>query len=750
MKNVTYKQRVKPLKCMGSASFLILNAVTLNLLQAAEAETFRLEEVVVTAQKRVESLQDVPISVSAMSGDQMDKLGINGIQDIAARTPGLKFGNYSDIKLSPTALRGISTIDATSAGKDPAIGYYLDEVFLGVGASASLEFFDIERIEVLRGPQGTLFGRNSVGGLINITTRKPTDVFEGNFSVDVGDYNLLHTKGSVNVPVIDNELSARLSVSYRERDGYTDNGFLGIDGDDAKSANYRGVVSYTPTDTSEYVFRVDYRDIKQHPKLYETLSYDPASLILLAGQGDLPGFGQIQLNTDPDDRVVFSDIKSLEELEGWGVSLNSSVGLSGADFVSVTSYREHDYYNVGDTDMSPLDILTDGDPESVWRFSQEFRLSSNTGQSLSWIAGLYYFRQHTENEAFVTVGDDLSVLVVGDTSLGGLKTGSDAVMDLSSYAIFGSATYDVSEQLSLTLGGRYTFEEKELDYSQFDPIELLGGTASLIAKDDWSEFTPSVSARYFASEDIMAYATISKGYKSGGYNDSLGEATGISFDPEFLWNYEIGFKSTLLAGRMVINGAVFYMEWDDIQIQADDPNTAVFDPRTSNAGSAVSQGVELEFKYRPSEALTLGVAGTVLDAEFNEGTLPTGPGEPAQVLSKMERAPEYNLNVTADYTLPIGEWGSLTFTGEVLTQGDMYLTLDNSDEGKVNSFSVLNGQIMLTSKDYAWSLTLWGRNLTDKTYKERLFDLSSLEFVGQKLVSYAAPRTYGLRLNYSF
>jgi iron complex outermembrane receptor protein len=717
---------------------------------AVEESEVRLEEVTVTAQKREQNLQDVPVSVTAFSGNRIDELGITDIAGVATRTPGFTYGNFSDLKLAPTALRGVTAISSGSAGADPAVGYYLDEVYLGNGASAAIEFFDLERVEVLRGPQGTLFGRNSIGGVINITTRKPVDEFESVVNAEYGNYNYVNAKASVNIPMVPDKLAGRFSVSYVGHDGYTDNLFLGVRGDDASRLSLRGVLRFTPSDTSEWVLRADYADADQHPKLYETLYYNTDTLFYARATGEIPGLPAVPLNTDPYDREVYSDVVSQESLQGWGLALNGRIDLGATDLVSISAYRGHEYDNLGDTDMSPLAFLTDGDPEDVWRFSQEFRLESNSEGPLSWIAGLYYLRQNTKNLSYVDVGSDLSVLLVGDGSIAGLRSGSDADMDLNSYAGFGSFTYNLTERYALTLGARYTYEKKKLDYNQSDPLGLLGGDADIQGSDDWSAFTPNGSLQAFWTEDAMSYVTISYGHKSGGFNDALGEATNISYGPEKLRNYEIGTKTSWYNNRLTVNGALFHMEWEDIQIQADDPNTPIFDPRTSNAGKATSDGVEIEVTAMPVDGLILGLAASWIDAGFDEGDLPTAPGEPGIPLDKMTYVPVYDISLYANYTYPVGDWGQFFIGGEVLVQGDSYLTLDNQADGKVDAFTLLNGQIGLESNDGRWTVAIWGRNLTDEVYKQRLFDLSGLSIVGQKLINLGPPRMYGIRVQLNF
>lgn len=732
------------------AGFVTLSFPGQVVAQSDEPDSEPLEMIVVTATRREENIQDVPSSVSAVSGGLLEKLGLTDVQGVARRTPGLQYGNFTDLKLATTAIRGVNPYDASSAGKDPSVAYYLDEVYLGLGVGASIDYFDLERIEVLRGPQGTLFGRNAIGGVINITSRRPTNEFGGNAQLEFGDYDYMLARAALNMPVKDDVFAIRVAASYIENGGYTDNAFLNVDTNDSERTNLRFSALYTPSDKAEFLFTADYRDVKQHSKQYETVEIDTDSVWYMRATGEIPGLPAVPINTDPDDRKVYSDVIAKETLDGYGLTLRATFDLGELDLVSVTGYREHDYYNVGDTDMSPLSILTDGDPEDTWRISQELRLVDRSDGRFTWIGGVYYYKQDTDNLSFVTVGDDLSILLLGDDSIGGLETGSTGVVVAEGWGLFGSGTYDLTDRTSLTVGARYTRDNKEIDFAQFDPIDLLGGTYEVEAEDDWNAFTPSVSLQTHFNDNVMGYVLVSQGYKSGGFNDALGAATTFSFDQETLWNYELGVKSMLADGRVRLNASYFHMEWDDIQLQEDDPSTPAFDPRTSNAGKATSEGIEAELIASLGDNWTLSLNGTVIDAKFDEGALPTAPGEPAVPLNHMTRVPDYTVNFRADYERPFSSNLLFLASAEWYSQGEMYLTLDNQEAGVVDPYSLVNAQIGIGSADGRWQVVAWGRNLTDELYRERLFDIIDIPFVGQKFADLGQPATYGLRLLVEF
>jgi iron complex outermembrane receptor protein len=715
---------------IGATTALLATTLVAPTLAAADAPTGGLEEIVVTARKQSESVQDVPLSVTAITSERIAALGMSSLQDVALRTPGLQYGNFGDAKLSPTSLRGVVG-NAGSAGADPAVGMYVDEVFVGQGAGASLDLFDIDRVEVLRGPQGTLFGRNTIGGVINITTKRPTQTFEANAEADYGNYDYVRLGGSVSGPLGSDKLSGKIAAVYDDRGGTFDNLTLNTDANTSHHWTTRGQLLFQPSEKTELLLTGDYFKIDQSPLAFETLSYNDSK--------DVPqalDFLGLPRNTNPYDRKVYGDIRNKETLELWGVAANFKTEVSGVGITNVLSYRTHDYYSKADTDRSPLRFIYDGDPENVDRLSEELRFNWTTGP-VAWLAGLYYYSQNAKNLSYIQVGEDLAA-GLGIPEIAGMKAGSDAQLDTRSIAGFASIDWTLSDALDLTLGGRYTHEKKTIDYVQSDPLDLLGGDFAVKTEDTWSQFTPSGSLRYRFTPEVMAYATISQGFKSGGYNDALGDADGISFNPEKLWNYEVGLKSELLNRRLIANVAAYYMDWTDIQISLDNPATPdVYDPYITNAGKAHSTGVEAEVQVLVTEQFRIDANLSVQDAKYDEGTLPDGTP-----LDKIPFAPDYTANLDAEYRIPVGA-GSIVLLGEAMLRGSSYLTQDNQSAGKVGSYRLYNARAGYEAADGKWSVTLWGENLSDETVKQRLFDLSS-GLIGQKFIMLNDPRTYGV------
>lgn len=704
--------------------------------KAAAAQSLQLEEVMVTARKYAENIQETPVSVTAFNSATIDKLGMTNMTDIALRTPGLAYGNFGDSKLSPTSLRGVVS-SAGSAGQDPAVGVYVDEVFIGQGADAALDLYDIDRIEVLRGPQGTLYGRNTIGGVISMTTKRPTDTFEASTDLTYGNYDYVRVGGSVSGPLVANVLKGKISAVYDDRAGTDTNVWLHIPVNDKHHWTARGQLLFTPSEDTELAVTADYFKIDQHPLVFETLNYNDSKLLpILLDAFELPR------NTDPYDRRVYSSQKTAETLEAWSASATLKMKFGDVDFTSITAYRTHDYFSRDDTERSPVDFAYDGDPEQVDTFSEEARLAWTTG-SFDWLVGAYYFNRSSKNMSFIEIGADLAALFEAP-EITGLRMGSNAAIDTTSVSGFASATWRASAKLDFTLGGRYTHEKKAIDYAQTDALGLLGGTFSIKADDTWGQFTPNASARYRFTPEVMGYATVSEGFKSGGFNDGLGDANGIGYDPETVWNYEIGLKNELFDRRVVANVAVYYMQWNDIQITTDNPVTPIYDPMILNAGKAHSTGIEAEIQAAATERLTLGATLSVQEAKYDEGTLPTG-----EALKRIPFAAKYTSNLNAEYRIPVGS-GELSLLGEAVLRGDSYLTIDNQTDGHVGNYALYNTRVSYTSDSGLWHVTLWGKNLADKTVKQRLFDLSSQDLVGQKFIALGDPRTYGVTVRMDF
>jgi iron complex outermembrane receptor protein len=740
---------MRELLTLSTASALAVILTLPAYAQDAEEEDARVDTIVVTAQKREQNIQDVPVAVTAFSGDDLRARNVIGFEEIARQVPGLQFENDVDIRTSRIRIRGITSGGAT-AGTDSSVGVYVDEVYLGQGAAANTDLFDLERVEVLRGPQGTLFGRNTLSGVINMTSKRPDDVPSGYVEAEYGNYNHVRLKGRVSAPLVADKLSASLSGVYFDRDGFIENEFLGTDTNDQHNWGVRLGLYFTPTERMDWIISADYREVDQKSKTYETLINDPASI---------PGAFGALLNDDPFDRKTFGDFAGNETLEAWGISVRGRLMFDDFDIVNVTGFRAHDYFSDGESDLTPFGVGRNQDGQDVERFTQELRIESTGSNRFNYILGAFYLDQDSTNVSGILLQEDLIQTIpvlfgtppVAATELTG---GSVGVTETDSFALFGSISYEFTDRLAVILGGRQTWEDRTLvsfeqtDFESVFGFPLLASTGSAPSSEDsYDAFTPSVTLKFDANEDVMLYATASKGFRSGGFNDSLGDLSGISFGPETLWNYEGGIKSTWFDDRLLFNGTVFLMEWDDIQLAADDPTTpALFDPRTINAGRAESTGFEIETVAVLSPNFTIDASYLSLDAEYKEGTLLDGTP-----LDRIPGAADYTFSLNGTYVQPVGDRLDLTVRAEYYHQGDVALDANQTrPEAFQDSYGLFGGRIALAPTDERWEVALWGKNLLDEDYNVDVFDLLSNPFVGQYFNALGAPKTYGAAFRINF
>lgn len=700
-----------------------------------------LEEVVITAQKRAQSAQDVPLSVSAFNADTLNRVGAIGLDDITFRTPNFEYSDFGELKLSAPSIRGVFQSGSFGAGADPAVGFYLDEVYLGNNVGNNIDLFDVERIEVLRGPQGTLFGRNTIGGAVNITTRKPSDELEGAAELTVGNYEYTRVRGYVSGPIVKGKLLGKISGVYSDRDGLTKNDYLGNRINDQHNWGVRSQLLFLPSDLTEVTVSLNYREVDQHGGGYEIVEFTP----YLDGSTD-PNFTYDP--GKPDDYRIDQNLQNEETLEAWDAAVKVVHSFESVDFTSITSYSEHDYFSLNDTDRTPFDWIEDGDPEERMAFSQELRIASNQEQRLDWIAGLYYFYQDTTNVAYLRFGQDFNELALGIPA-GTQPDGygfSEGTIKATSYAGYVHGTYDLGSGFEATVGVRLTHDKKKLEFEQTDASGLLGDIPFFTDSDSWTEFTGDATLSYFWSDEVMNYVRVSRGYKSGGFNDAFGAEFNPSFDPEYAWNFEAGLKSQWLDNRLIFNATAFHLVWDDIQIADIIPGAGI-SVAVGNFGEAESTGLELELSAVPVENLEVSANIGYLDAEFTEGNslgnVTKGDDLPGPKLSS---------SIAATYYQSLGNDKELTWFLEYLYKGQHRVAGDPLPAigFEQESFDLLNARLSFGPQSGNWSLSLWGRNLTDETYVTRFFDLSGVDVIGSNFQQLGERRTYGVDLQFSF
>ncbi|MFT4956689.1 MAG: iron complex outermembrane receptor protein [Brevundimonas sp.] len=692
-------------------------------VQAQQTEAVQVDEVIVTAQRRSQRLQDVPVTVTAFGAEQIEEARIQVIEDVATRTPGLQMDAFPATQ-PRIGIRGIGSTDRGAAG-DPSAAVFLDEIYLGRPAMVAFDAFDLERIEVLKGPQGTLYGRNVVGGAVNVVTRRPDlSGFEAGAEASLGNYGLAEGAGVINAPLAGGRAAVRGAVSWRTRDGFVENTFTGNDLEDRDTRSARLQLYAEPRDGVRLLFGIDgTRD----------RSTGPGQHVLDLDETD-PMSALWTVDRDPDRTA--SEIDGFQNRDTWGLRAQADVDLSFATLTYLGSYRDLDYETYYDFDGGNPTFnfigIEGGNFEQSDATSHELRLSSLPGSAIQWVAGLYNYNSDTVR---------LDVLALDIGGQGEEIFTQDA--SLSSYAAYADVTVPLGERLSLIAGARYSRDDKDYRIDNlagnavFRADELFDASASA----DFDAVTWRIGADYRLAPDHMIYAMVSRGFKSGGFQDlpATAEEAVDPFDPEYATQYEVGQKSVFMNGALVWNNTLFLMDYTDLQTRRTLPSGAVV---TDNAGAATIQGYETYLSWRPFAGANLTVGYGYTDATFDEYMPEAGVDYAG---NRIARAPEHKLVLSPSYDLYLPGGAELRFAADYRYESLIYE--DNSNEGpeRREPSEFVDARIIFTPLNGQWSASLWGKNLTDEV--SRGFQGT---FLGANFGSYLPPRTWGVTLNWSF
>ncbi|MCJ9428022.1 TonB-dependent receptor [Kordiimonas marina] len=687
-----------------------------------------LEEIVVSARRKLENLQQTPVSVSALGENQLDRLQATDIGDLQNSVPGLTI-HVGDASNVVAYIRGVGQIDSL-AFADPGVGIYLDDVYLGRAQGAFLDVYDVDRIEVLRGPQGTLYGRNTIGGAIKYVSKQPDNVFAGRVEATVGDYGQRRVKAGLNVPIVEGKLFAKAAVAYDGRDGYATNLATGKSDGDKKSLSFRLGVRWLATDA-----------------LTVDLSFDQSednSDTSRTPNRETSVFGIVPASDNP--REVDADFNDLNRLKTRGWSGRVTYDLSDTtSFKSISAYREMNYDTHLDLDATALPLFGVFVDEGQDQFSQELQLSHTAASGWSLITGLYYFTEH-----------DVTMSGIFGPAIAFI---SNSLNDQTnkSYAAYSQLDYPVNDRLSLTLGLRYTYETKDFAriqefYGADTPMVPVLGTGARVTdfsvNANWSSLSPKAGLDYKLSDNNFLYASVSKGFKSGGFDGRSNSANqAVPYNPETMWAYEVGSKNTLLDGRMSVNLAAFYNDYKNLQLSSfvADQN-GNFSALFTNAGAASIKGLELELKVRPTEALSLNAAVNFTDAHYSEYIGPGGVDISHE--RKLVNTPKWTLFLAGDYEIPFASGATLGLHGDIAYRSKTYPTVSSSEILAQPGYAVANAEIRYSSPNETWQIYAGMKNITDKAYRTHGFDLS--DSLGYQLAYYGAPRTWSAGVVYRF
>jgi iron complex outermembrane recepter protein len=709
-------------------------------------------DIVVTARRRAESLQDVPIAISAFGAEALSNLQADQLSGIQYATPNL-YLDQGDAGNAVIYIRGVGQNDSL-AFADPGVGVYVDDVFIARSQAAFLEIFDVERIEVLRGPQGTLYGRNTIGGAIKFVSTRPTSELSGYFEGGIGNFGFVTAKGRVSGPIAGDTLKGKVAFAYTRRNGYAQNDFTGQDDGDVQTIAGRASLLFEPTPDLEFLLsgdvRIDRPDTSRSP-VRET---------------PITGFANGGLVTFPaatDPYRVETNANGLNDQTGYGFALTTRWRASDRlTLESITAYRHFDFDLNLDTDGSPLPILDILLLQRQKQFSQELRLTYQEPAGFSVTGGLYYF--HDDDTTFSGVDNGAATLFGFPVTIFGFPTSSlaETRQTTDSYAVFADATYDLTPRLSVSAGARYTWENRRsgrLFENFFDPaVSTIRATPPFLAgagiagtpisgSASFEAFTPRASVSFKAADDVLVYASASRGFKSGGFDGRANTDFGFRpFRPEYVWSYEGGAKTSWMDGRLTLNAAIFYNDYTDVQVTSfgSDPVTGVFVSQFTNAASARTYGAELELAARPDSRLTITGSLGLLDAAYRRFDILEGGVVTDASDRRVVNAPDFNASIGATWRAPVTNSLALTLHADAAYRSEVATEITDSPVLRQPGYERINAFAAIGAIDDSWQLRAGVENLTDRAIRVQGFNLA--EFPGVQLGFYSAPATYDLRL----
>ncbi|MCU0759341.1 MAG: TonB-dependent receptor [Steroidobacteraceae bacterium] len=753
-------------------SLLVASAVAAALpLRAAQAQDasdpVALQEIVVTAQKRTENLQDTPIAIAAINGQALERLNLASVSAIAAQTPSIAYSEAGGE--AQVYIRGIGS-NIFSIGVDQSVATHIDGVYIGRANMGLTQFLDVERIEVLRGPQGTLYGRNATGGAINIISRQPTDEVEGYASLLVGSFDRREVRAALSGP-LGGGWSARVAVRGVQDDGYTEDldprGSNQIDDTDLQAV--RGTLRWAGESLTASA-SVDYSEF----------SNGNTSIFPIDNVGLAESLGAVPTG---DIHKTRNNTPSFHDWQTGGVTLNFDWKINDAlTLSSVTGYREWDSDFLFNTDGTEIEVTRSSFIYSSSQVSTELRLAGDYDRG-NFIIGAFYIDEDKFGGLGLVRAGFTPPLVQAPRSFVFLADGSGQAS-----ALFGEATYRLTDQWSVTAGIRYNDEEKDgllSNVTLLPDTELLGlfsprplpaptAAGSRNFSRSWSAWTPRFVVNWRPAEDQLYYVSYSEGFKSGGFNDL--SVINPPFDPEFVDSYEIGAKTEWQDGRLRVNASAFYYDYRDLQVSVFANIGSITTTFTTNAAEATVQGLELEVQALPVRNLEIAAAISYLDATYDQFVTPYGtcsaanaaldsrcvgrPGLPRLIDAagnRLNNAPEWKGNLSATYGIDLAAGGRVSLFAQVSHQGRVFFLPANTTVMSQAAYTLVDARVAYSNESGSLELAAFGRNLGDEEYFQNIVQFTSTSdgrrdpFNIGNALGYPAPgRLWGVELTYRF
>lgn len=730
-------KRLHYLFCFVLITSVAGNSFAADTTSGAATDADMLQEITVTAQKREQNLQTVGTSITALDGATLQKLGITDVTAIAGQTPGMQFNQYG-ATVTVYNLRGVSQNDFSDHQEAP-IAVYSDDAYIASMGALAGSLFDIQRVEVLRGPQGTLFGRNATGGLIQYISVKPDFNSDGYVTATGGNYGTVETEGAVNTPITD-QIAARASFATTYHDGYVSNR-IGDSTYNEKQYAGRLQFLYKPSEQGEILLKIHglnnddetggaYSWGASHPNASgrgEFISPTSTANCPNLNGGCTPGgdlAGYVNTSTSPFDQA--EDRRGIFNRTVFGTTLHVTWNFDAFTLTSVSDYLKLQKRYGEDSDISPNPIFNYDTMQHFHQLSEELHLNGTVG-ALKWIGGVYFLNYHTDNFEGVSL----------IPAFGGYSEATFALAT-SSESAFGQLEYDLNSDWTVIGGVRYTNDQKTFNYT-YQPQDLVYNTSTNPdAQHTYANVTGKVELDYKFLPNSLAYASVNRGAKGGGWSapsSGVIDPAALPYKQETLTSYELGEKTTFWDGRARLNGAVFYYNYQNYQGFFLQGLTQV----VQNIDATIKGG-ELEFAVVPARGLNVEVGVSHLEAEAKNVPLPVG----GFTDTEMPQAPKWSINASARYewNIPIGQ---LAVEADTKWNAGEYLELLNAPVDYQSSYALSNARFSYTTNDGHWDVTAWVKNLTDKYYRVYNLDLSAIGFDEQV---FGPPRTYGATFTY--
>ena len=696
-------------------------------------DIFQFDDLTVKARLREELLQEVPISITLIPKRDLEQLGYSDTTDIALHVPNLQL-KTPFASTNPTIfLRGIGINDFNS-NATTAVGVYVDDVYLGSSSGRFFQLFDLEAIEVLRGPQGTLYGRNTTGGAIKFESKKPRHVSddqepENHLKLRYGSFNETSIEGGMTLR-LNERTASRVAFVSNHRDGYTRNRFLNKDVNDIDNWGARGLLSLDVNAELDILLKIHGGQSQPGASYQKSLGVN----------GGADELGYVDSN-DPLEGAY--NKKGKENINLFGSSLIANLDLNSLFITSISAYESVDRLSSQDNDSSPNSLLEIDFENDSWQFSQELQIKSINEDLFKWILGFYYFKEKidAENE-YDFRRENRPTPSFDPLNNGVFFVRQNYDQEIDSYAIFGQLEYELTQKNTLALGLRYTLEHREFKTtSAFEEPNFQLQFLQFKDQSNFDEVSGQLSIDHKFTENIFAYASFSRGFNSGGYNGGLvfTEDEAKPFDKEIISGYEAGLKSSWLDGRFVVNSSFFYYNYDDLQVFSlvNIPGISVPIQVLDNAADATVSGMEFELSVSPTDNLAIKLGIGLLDTEYDRFI----SGNNNFSGNTLVNAPETNFNGIFEYKLPIKSIGNFLFHTDITFIDDAFFDTTNNPIVSQKGYWLANARVSFLPEHKPYEIAFWGRNLGKTEYLVDAFDITDFGFYQ---LEFGAPRTYGI------